>query len=190
MALRWALIGASDIAATRMIPAMRAVGDEVAIVQSGSADRAQEFASTHEIAGHTTGVDEAVSADVDAVYISSTNDRHAAQAAAAVAAGRHVLCEKPLALTAKDAVEVVRAAAAAGTVFATNHHLRHAPVHRLLRRLVTSGELGPVVGAGVSRRAAAGAAAGRAHQRGRPGRRGDHGHHRARQRHRPLRDRP
>src|SRR5439155_25332000 len=75
-------------------------------------------------------------------YISSTNDRHAEQTLAAVGAGRHVLCEKPLALSVANAIEMVRAAGRAGVVLGTNHHLRNAPVHRTLHRLVADGAVG------------------------------------------------
>jgi 1,5-anhydro-D-fructose reductase (1,5-anhydro-D-mannitol-forming) len=141
MSLSWALVGASDIAATRVLPAMRALGHEPSVVVSGDAGRARLWAERH---GLPAGTDDlrAALADVDAVYVSSTNDRHAAQARAAIAAGRHVLCEKPLAVAAEDAVAMVAEAEAAGVVLATNHHLRNAPVHRTLRRLVADGELG------------------------------------------------
>ena len=141
MTLRWALIGASDIAATRMVPAMRALGHDIHAVCSGDAERARAWARTHGIATGTASLDEAL-ADVDAVYISSTNDKHAAQARAAIDAGRHVLCEKPLALTVDDALAMVDAARATGVVLATNHHLRNAPVHRVLRQLLHDGEIG------------------------------------------------
>lgn len=139
--MRWALVGASDIAATRMVPAMRALGHDVLAVCSGDAERARTWARAHGIATGTASLDEALS-DVDAVYVSSTNDKHAAQARAAIAAGRHVLCEKPLALTVADALAIVDAARDSGVVLATNHHLRNAPVHRVLRRLLRDGEIG------------------------------------------------
>jgi len=138
---RWALIGASDIAATRMLPAMRALGHDVRVVCSADVERAQAWARTHDVATGTDSLDQAL-ADVDAVYVSSSNDRHAAQARAAIAAGRHVMCEKPLALTVSDALAMVEDANAAGVVLATNHHLRNAPVHRTLRRLLRDGEIG------------------------------------------------
>ncbi|MDI1288625.1 MAG: Gfo/Idh/MocA family oxidoreductase, partial [bacterium] len=143
--LRWALLGASDIAATRMIPAFRAGGHDVVIVQSGSAEWAAEYAHAHGIDAWTTSVEEAVGrADVDAVYISSKNDRHRAQVEAAAAAGKHVLSEKPLAVTLDDAQAMVDACAAAGVVMATNHHLPASPTHRTVKRLVAEGAVGEV----------------------------------------------
>lgn len=145
MPLRWALVGASDIAATRMIPAFRAAGHEVVIVQSGSAPWAEAYAGTHGIGSWTTSVEEAVGrGDVDAVYVSSTNEKHRAQVEAAAAAGRHVLAEKPLALSVADARAMVDACERAGVVMATNHHLPASPTHRAMKRLVGEGAVGDV----------------------------------------------
>lgn len=143
--LRWALLGASDIAATRMIPAFRAAGHDVVIVQSGSPEWAADYAGAHGIPASTTSVQEAVSrADVDAVYVSSVNERHRSHVEAAAAAGRHVLAEKPLALTVADAIAMVRACDDAGVIMATNHHLPASPSHRTIKRLVTEGAVGDV----------------------------------------------
>ena len=141
--LRWAIVGASDIARTRLIPAMRRGGDMIELVQSTTRQWAAEFAAINEIPRSTTEIDIVCSSpDIDAVYISSANTRHAAQAIAAATHGKHVLCEKPLALTMADAKSMVRTAAKHGVVLATNHHLPGAGTHRALRNLVSSGALG------------------------------------------------
>ncbi|MFD1557140.1 Gfo/Idh/MocA family protein [Paraburkholderia silviterrae] len=142
--VRWALIGASTIADEWMVNAIRSQADGViGTVVSGSAERAQAFAHRHGIASHTTSLD-AVLADpaITAVYISTTNEKHLPQTLAAAAAGKHVLCEKPLALTEEDAARMVEACEASGVVLGTNHHLRCAATHRKLRDLVRAGEIG------------------------------------------------
>jgi len=145
--VNWAFVGASTIAGQYLVPAVRAqAGGTVRWVVSGSSDRAAEFARTHGIA--QSGTDLAVAlADpgVDAVYISSTNEKHHAQAMAAIAAGKHVLCEKPLATRIADALAMVQAAEQAGVVFATNHHLRNAGSLRAIRKLIVSGTVGKVL---------------------------------------------
>ncbi|MCI5075230.1 Gfo/Idh/MocA family oxidoreductase [Oricola sp.] len=145
--MRWALIGASTIAAQYMIRAMRAQPDgEVVRVVSGSAERGAAYAETHGIATSGTDLDTALAdASVDAVYISTTNEKHFAQAMAAIDAGKHVLCEKPLAMTLADAAAMVRAAETAGVVFATNHHLRCSGSHRAVRDLIAQGRVGRVL---------------------------------------------
>ncbi len=145
--MRWALIGASTIASEHVIGAIRSTeGGEIVRVVSGSPERGAEYARTHDIPASGTSVEEAVSdASVDAVYISTTNEKHFAQAMAAVEAGRHVLCEKPLAMTVEEAAGMVAAAEKAGVVFATNHHLRCSGSHRKMRALIKEGRIGDVL---------------------------------------------
>lgn len=141
--LRWGLVGASDIAATRMIPAMRRLGHAVTAVHSSSAERASSYAAKHAIPHALSDLDALLAReDVDAVYISTTNQWHCAQTLAAAAAGKHVLCEKPLALSLSDAWTMVTACSAARVVLAANHHLPGAATHREIRRLVAAGAIG------------------------------------------------
>lgn len=143
----WALIGASTIASQYMIKALRAQPDGAVLwVISGTARRAAEFAAHHAIPHPGTNMADALADPrVDAVYISSTNEKHFAQAMAAIAAGKHVLCEKPLAMLVSDAAAMVTAAARAGVVFATNHHLRCSGSHQTLRDLIRAGRIGTVL---------------------------------------------
>ena len=142
-AVRWGFIGASTIAAEHMIGAARANGGEVVAVMSASAERAASFARKHAIARATASLDELVSApDVDAVYISTTNELHRDQAFAAARAGKHALCEKPLALNLADARAMVETFRARGLVFGTNHHLRNAATHRAMREAIKQGRIG------------------------------------------------
>lgn len=144
--MRWGLVGASTIASAHMIPAFRAHGDEVVWVASGNPDRALRFAADHRIGRGFGSLDEALaSGGIDAVYISSTNEKHAPQALAAIAGGAHVLCEKPLAMSVAEAAGMVAAAERAGVVFATNHHLRCAGSHRAIRDLIAAGAVGRVL---------------------------------------------
>jgi 1,5-anhydro-D-fructose reductase (1,5-anhydro-D-mannitol-forming) len=145
--MHWGLVGASTIAAEHMIGAFRAQpGGAVGWVVSGSDDRARSYAATHGIAQATSRLEDMLAdPQVVAVYISSTNEKHRAQALAAIAAGKHVLCEKPLAMSVAEAREMVAAAADAGVVFATNHHLRCAGSHRAIRDLVAAGRIGRVL---------------------------------------------
>jgi len=140
----WGLIGASTIAREWMIDAIRSQpGNEIVAVMSADSRRGKAFAEANRIAASYPGVDALLSDPaVDAVYISTTNELHKAQTLAAAAAGKHVLCEKPLALTLDDAREMVAACDKAGVVMGTNHHLRNAASHRRIRELVQSGAIG------------------------------------------------
>ena len=79
---------------------------------------------------------------MDAVYVSTTNELHRDQVFAAAAAGKHVLCEKPLALTLKDARAMVAECRKRGVVMGTNHHLRNAATHRAMREAIKAGRIG------------------------------------------------
>ena len=140
----WGLIGASTIAGEHMVSAIRAqAGHDVVAVASGSETRAREFAATHGVACAYGSVAELVADPrVDIVYISSTNNLHCSQVLAAAAAGKHVLCEKPLSLSVSDSLGMLAACRDSGVLLATNHHLRNAATHRKIRELVHTGAIG------------------------------------------------
>ena len=94
--MRWGLIGASDIAETRVIPALLANQQEIVVVQSTKIERASEFATRNNISKSTDNLEQLLNSDIDAVYISSTNEKHFEQAMAAIKAKKHLLCEKPI----------------------------------------------------------------------------------------------
>ncbi len=148
--MKWAFVGASNIASEWMVGAVRALGDEVVAVVSGSAERAQAFASQHRIRHAVTDIRALADIELDAVYVSGTNDQHEAAVLQAAAMGCHVLCEKPLALDLAAARRMVDACHAAGVVMGTNHHLRHNSAHRQMRDIVRQQGLGRLVAARVS----------------------------------------
>ncbi len=144
--MRWGLVGASTIAEQHMIDALRAAGQEVAAVVSSTQARAEEFAGRHGISGAGDSLPAVLKDDgIGAIYISSTNEKHHLQAQASIAAGKHVLCEKPLAMAVSEAAGMVREAEVAGVVFATNHHLRCSGSHRAIRDLIRQGRIGRVL---------------------------------------------
>ncbi|MCD7821652.1 MAG: Gfo/Idh/MocA family oxidoreductase, partial [Clostridiales bacterium] len=102
----------------QMLRAMAQVeGVECAAICSRSQERATQFAQIHQIPLAYDSLAEMVkSSDINTVYLASPNSLHAAQALQAIAAGKHVICEKPLATTAAQAKEVFQAARARGVV--------------------------------------------------------------------------
>ena len=148
--MRWALVGASRIASGHMIDAFRQNGGDIAAVLSSDRARGAQFAEDNGVEASFTDLEAMLGhPGIDAVYISTTNEKHRAQALAAISAGKHVVCEKPLAMTVADAVEMVNAAEAKGVVFATNHHLRNAGSHLAIRDLIAEGRIGDVLSARV-----------------------------------------
>jgi 1,5-anhydro-D-fructose reductase (1,5-anhydro-D-mannitol-forming) len=141
--LRWGLIGASTIASEHMIGAMRANGGEIVAVLSSDSSRGKFYAQIHGIPRATTDLAALVEApDIDAVYISTTNELHRDQLFAAAAAGKHVMCEKPLTLNLADARAMVTECERHGVVMGTNHHLRNAATHRAMRDAIAAGRIG------------------------------------------------
>ena len=145
---KWALIGATTIAREWMINAIRQTGGEIDSIMSSDAARGRAFADEFGIPRSTTDLDE-VLRGVDAVYISTTNEKHFPECMAAAAAGKHVLCEKPLATSYEDAAAMLKACRDAGVVMATNHHLRNSAIHRAMKDFVVQGKIGTPMSARV-----------------------------------------
>ena len=81
---------------------------------------------------------------VDVVHVTSPNHLHVPQAKQILAAGRHVVCEKPLAMTAAESAQLVRLASESGLVNAVNFNIRFYPLHQHVRELVAGGGVGDV----------------------------------------------
>ena len=81
---------------------------------------------------------------VEVVHVTSPNHLHVPQARQILAAGRHVVCEKPLAMTASDSAQLVELAAVSGLVNAVNFNIRFYPLHQHVRELIADGGLGDV----------------------------------------------
>ncbi len=144
--VKWGLIGASNIARDWLVDAInRHPESDVKSVLSSSKERAQDFARAKGIKIATTDIEEILGdPEIDAVYVSTTNDRHHDEVIAAARAGKHILCEKPLALSVNHAESMVEACTKAGVVLATNHHIRNHESHRTIKTLIDNGDIGSI----------------------------------------------
>ena len=142
--LRWGILSTADIALTKVIPGMRrAERCEVVAIASRDAIRAHAAADAHRIArAYDTYEALLADPDVDAVYVPLPNHLHATWAIAAARAGKHVLCEKPLAMTAAEAQEIVDACRAAGVLLMEAFMYRLHPSWVAARELLASGRIG------------------------------------------------
>ena len=143
--LRWGILGTARIN-RRIIPAMRlARRSELMAVASRARSRAEQHASEWSIPRAVTGY-QALLDDpgIDAVYIPLPNTDHVPWTLAAIAAGKHVLCEKPLALDPADVDRIAAAAAAAGLVVEEGFMYRHEPMTRRVMDLVNGGAVGTI----------------------------------------------
>jgi predicted dehydrogenase len=142
--VRWGILSTANIATQKVIPGMRqAARTEVVAIASRDEALARSVAGRLGIpTAH--GSYEALLADprVDAVYIPLPNHLHLDWTIAAARAGKHVLCEKPLALTAADAERMAEAADAAGVHLMEAFMYRHHPSWVAVRELVADGRIG------------------------------------------------
>jgi len=143
--LRWAIVGTGGIA-------RRTVGDlrlcdtaEVVAVASRSRASADEFARTWALPLAFDDYDLlCASPDVDAIYIGTPHATHFDYARRALLAGKHVLCEKPLTMTAAEALELGRLAAASRVFLMEAMWMKFSPAMRRAMELVAAGVIGEV----------------------------------------------
>jgi predicted dehydrogenase len=128
------------------LPALRHVeGARVVAIASGHRENAERAAAAFGIPRVCEGWEELVALDeVDLVVVSSPPHTHAPAAIAAIEAGRHVLCEKPMALDVDEARRMVEAAGAAGRLALVDHELRFHPNRRRVKALLEEGYVGRV----------------------------------------------
>jgi predicted dehydrogenase len=144
--LRWGILSTANIARTKVVPGMqRAARCEVVAVASRNADAASAFARELGIPrAHASYEALLADPDIDAVYIPLPNHLHLEWTIAAARAGKHVLCEKPLALTARDAAEMVSACEAAGVQLMEAFMYRLHPSWQAVRELIAGDVIGRV----------------------------------------------
>jgi predicted dehydrogenase len=144
--VRWGILSTANIGVRKVIPAtQKAERCEVVAIASRDGERAARTAAELGIPRAHEGYDSLLSdPDVDAVYIPLPNSEHAAWTIAATRAGKHVLCEKPLAMTAAEAEEMVRACANEGVLLMEAFMYRLHPSWEAVRDLVASGRIGRV----------------------------------------------
>jgi predicted dehydrogenase len=144
----WGLIGCGDIARKRVAPAFRDLDDcELVAVSRADAARAETFAAEFGAQRWPTNWrDLVVDSEVEAVYVATPVHLHAEQAVAAAEAGKHVLCEKPMALTVAECERMNEAAGANGVLLGVAYYRRFYPAVERVREILMSGEIGvPVV---------------------------------------------
>jgi len=142
--LRIGTLGSSRISLPALIEPAAGVADvTVTAVAARDKSRAEAFALRHGIPGAYGSYEDLLAdPDIDAVYNPLPNSLHGPWTSQAIAAGKHVLCEKPFASNAQEAAEVADAAADAGLIVMEAMHYRYHPLIQRLAEVV--GELGPV----------------------------------------------
>ncbi|MCC6168663.1 MAG: Gfo/Idh/MocA family oxidoreductase [Caldilineaceae bacterium] len=144
--LRFGILGAARIAPNALIrPARRMPGVQVVAVAARDPARARAFAQRHAIARvHLDYAALIADPEVDAIYNPLPNSLHGEWSIRALQAGKHVLCEKPLAANAQEAAQMRDAAQTAGRVLMEAFHYRYHPLTARLIEIIRSGELGTI----------------------------------------------
>jgi 1,5-anhydro-D-fructose reductase (1,5-anhydro-D-mannitol-forming) len=146
MVLRWGIIGAGEIAGRGMGPALnRAANTKFAAVCSRSMDKARAFAARYKVERAYDSLEKMLQdRELDAVYIATPNSLHAPQAILAAEAGKHVLCEKPMATTVRDAELMIEACNRNQVKLGVVYQNRYHPAHYEARKQIQSGTLGDI----------------------------------------------
>lgn len=144
--VRFGIVSTAKIARDWVIPAMKAVPEcEVVAISSRDGARAASVASEFGIANHYGSLAEMLRDDaVEAVYIPTPNNCHVDEAIAALDAGRHVLCEKPLGIDAAEAERLEAAQRRSGLQVSEAFMVRYHPRWLAARDIIRSGRLGRV----------------------------------------------
>lgn len=146
MTIKWGIIGLGDIAERNFLPALAKAADaQLVSVYSRSADKGKAFITQYGVPRAYDALDKMLAdTELDAVYIASPNAIHADQSIAAARAGKHVLCDKPMALSVADGERMILAAEDNKVRLDVAFRLRYHPAHMEARRRVQSGVLGEI----------------------------------------------
>jgi predicted dehydrogenase len=144
--LRIGMIGCGEIAVQTAKGIAAAANAAHAMVMDVSARVAADLGATYGVPHTTDAAELLTDPQVDAVYIAVPHHLHAPLALQAIAAGKHVLVEKPIATTLADADAMIAAARAAGLTLSVAYHAQVDATCRRVRALVAAGAIGKVVG--------------------------------------------
>lgn len=143
---RWGILGVARINRALLTP-LATGRHQLHAVASRTSDRAEAYAAEHGIPRAYGSYDQLLAdPQVDAVYVPLPNSLHAEWAIRAAEAGKHVLCEKPLAMNAEEVRAIARAATSNGVVVTEAFMYRHHPVVTRTRALIQEGAVGRIVG--------------------------------------------
>jgi 1,5-anhydro-D-fructose reductase (1,5-anhydro-D-mannitol-forming) len=145
-AVGWGIVGLGGIARRMGRAIGAAAGARLAAVASRDPAKAERFAAEFGAGSHHGSYDALLGdPSVEVVYVATPNALHGEQTVQALEAGKHVLVEKPMALSVADARRMVEAAARLDRLVGVGFQLRYHPVHAELRKLLASGEVGELV---------------------------------------------
>ncbi|MFM2024094.1 MAG: hypothetical protein RLZZ56_107 [Actinomycetota bacterium] len=143
-AYRWGIMGAAGIAEAFVSGVQKHTEQQIIAVASRTPGKAEAFAKNFGLESHDNYEDLLARADIDVVYIPTLPSQHRDHALQAIAAGKHVLIEKPLTLIPSEAAEIFAAAKAKGVLAMEAMWTRYLPQYDVIRQLIANGTLGEI----------------------------------------------
>lgn len=140
--IRAGVVGIGFVGAAH-IDALRRLGVDVAAVVGSDPSRARAKAAAANLPAVVDSIEDLVAdPSIDVIHIATPNALHAAQVQIALEAGKHVVCEKPLAISSEETAELVECAAASKLVAAVCFNLRFYPINHQMAAMIRTGEIG------------------------------------------------
>ncbi|WP_337865811.1 Gfo/Idh/MocA family oxidoreductase [Ignavibacterium sp.] len=144
--LKWGIVGLGRFTEHSFLPAIKSVRKStVTSLCSRDFNRAKELAEKFGVPNYFNNYDEFLKSDIDVVYVASANAFHHEQVIKAANSGKHIFCEKPLALNSKQAEEMVEAAKRNNVLFAVNYVHHFHPLVLKAKELLKDQRLGKLV---------------------------------------------
>ncbi|HBB98682.1 MAG TPA: hypothetical protein DC054_25145 [Blastocatellia bacterium] len=145
--LSWGLIGCGDIARKRVAPALRDLDQcDFVAVSRERGELAEAFAKEFGARRwYSTWPELLLDKELAAIYIATPVDLHAEQTIAAAEAGKHVLCEKPMAMNVRECDRMIAAARANGVILGVAYYRHFYPLVQRVKEILESGEIGTPV---------------------------------------------
>ncbi|MCX8057252.1 MAG: Gfo/Idh/MocA family oxidoreductase [Ignavibacteria bacterium] len=143
---KWAVAGLGNFAVNSIIPAIKSLRrSRLVAVYSHSIERAKEVAGMFSIKEYYDDFEKFLLSDFDAVYIASANQNHYEQVIASAKAGKHIICEKPLALNSQQAEEMVKVCEENNVKLSVGYVQRFHPLTIKAKEILESGLIGQIV---------------------------------------------
>ena len=142
--IKWGIIGAGDVCEVKSGPGFqKAANSELVAVMRRDGEKAKDFAQRHGVPNWSTNAEELFDASgIDAIYVATPPAHHLEYTRKALAAGKHVYVEKPMALDAREALEICELERASGGKVCVAHYRRQLPLYQRIESILRGGELG------------------------------------------------
>lgn len=142
--IKWGIIGVGDVCEVKSGPGFqKATNSELVAVMRRDAEKAKDYANRHGVPKWSTDAEELIhAAEVDAIYVATPPAQHLEYTRRALAAGKHVYVEKPMALNAGEASEICELERVSRGKVCVAHYRRQLPLYQRIESILRGGELG------------------------------------------------